>query len=111
MSPSRKNDATTAPAPAGDAQIVGNTADAVSYEHARDELADVVQRLEAGGLNLDESLTLWERGESLAGICQRFLDGARQRVQSALDAADVAADRRVDNHEDDPADAAASDSR
>ncbi len=57
---------------------------AASYEHARDELAEVVAKLEAGGLSLDESLALWERGEQLAAICTRFLDGARERVERAL---------------------------
>ncbi len=67
---------------------------AASYEHARDELAQVVARLEAGGLSLDESLALWERGEHLAAICTRFLDGARERVEKALasGAADAAGD-------------------
>lgn len=63
---------------------------ATSYEHARDELAQVVARLEQGGLSLDESLTLWERGEHLAAVCSRFLDGARERVESALAKADEA---------------------
>jgi exodeoxyribonuclease VII small subunit len=57
---------------------------AESYEHARDELAAVVARLESGGLSLDESLVLWERGEHLAAVCTRFLDGARERVETAL---------------------------
>lgn len=56
----------------------------VSYEQARDELTEVVGALEAGGLSLDESLTLWERGEELAKICHRFLEGARERVDAAL---------------------------
>jgi exodeoxyribonuclease VII small subunit len=59
-----------------------------SYEAARDELAKIVGTLESGGLSLDESLTLWERGEELARICQRFLDGARERVDAALARAD-----------------------
>ena len=58
--------------------------DAASYEHARDELAAVVGKLESGGLSLDESLVLWERGEHLAAVCTRFLDGARERVEAAL---------------------------
>ena len=57
---------------------------AASYEHARDELAAVVAKLESGGLSLDESLALWERGEQLAAICTTFLDGARERVDLAL---------------------------
>ena len=55
----------------------------LSYEQARDELVTVVQRLESGGVPLDESLKLWERGEELAAICQRWLDGARARVDAA----------------------------
>ena len=58
----------------------------LSYEQARDELVSVVQRLESGGVPLDESLRLWERGEELAAICQRWLDGARARVDAARQA-------------------------
>ena len=53
-----------------------------SFEQARDELADVVRRLEAGGTSLEESLTLWERGEELATVCQRWLDDARARLEA-----------------------------
>ena len=52
-------------------------------EQARDELIAGVARLEQGGTSLDESLTLWERGEHLAGICQQWLDGARARLAKA----------------------------
>lgn len=55
----------------------------ISFERARDELADVVRRLEAGGATLEESLALWERGESLAATCQRWLDDARTRLDAA----------------------------
>jgi exodeoxyribonuclease VII small subunit len=55
-----------------------------TYEAARDELATVVDTLEAGGLTLDESLTLWERGQALAAACETFLAGARRRVEQAL---------------------------
>ena len=55
-----------------------------SYEAARDELADVVRRLEAGGTTLEESLQLWERGEELAKTCQAWLDGAKARLDAAL---------------------------
>jgi exodeoxyribonuclease VII small subunit len=54
--------------------------DAISYEAARDELLEVVRQLEAGGLTLEKSLTLWERGEQLAVICQSWLDGAKDRL-------------------------------
>ncbi|MCU1675910.1 MAG: Exodeoxyribonuclease small subunit [Frankiales bacterium] len=59
-----------------------------SYEEARDELADVVRALEAGGVTLEESLVLWERGEQLATICEQWLDGARARLQSAVETDD-----------------------
>jgi exodeoxyribonuclease VII small subunit len=55
----------------------------LSYEQARDELASVVSRLEAGGETLEGSLALWERGEALAQRCQEWLDGARQRLEAA----------------------------
>jgi exodeoxyribonuclease VII small subunit len=54
-----------------------------SYEQARAELAAVVEKLEAGGTSLEESLALWERGEQLADACQRWLDGARERLNRA----------------------------
>lgn len=55
-----------------------------SYEAARDELADIVRRLEQGGITLEESLALWERGEQLAATCQTWLDGAKARLDAAL---------------------------
>ncbi len=58
--------------------------DTLGYEEARDELVDVVRRLEAGGSTLEESLALWERGEQLAQVCRRWLDGARARLDAAL---------------------------
>ncbi|GAA2083153.1 hypothetical protein GCM10009821_25220 [Aeromicrobium halocynthiae] len=60
----------------------------IGYEQARDELVAVVQKLETGGLGLEESLALWERGEELAGICQRWLDGARERLAAAHESDD-----------------------
>ncbi|NAZ81922.1 exodeoxyribonuclease VII small subunit [Kineococcus sp. R8] len=80
----------TSPRPPADATAgaVGPAAlaeelDALTYEQARDELVDVVRRLETGGAGLEESLALWERGEALADRCQRFLDGARARLDAA----------------------------
>jgi exodeoxyribonuclease VII small subunit len=59
------------------------TATGPSYEQARDELLEVVRKLEAGGVTLEESLVLWERGEHLASVCQTWLDGARARLDAA----------------------------
>ncbi len=54
-----------------------------SFEASRDELAKIVQQLEAGGLTLEESLALWERGEALAAVCQGWLDTTRARLEQA----------------------------
>ena len=57
------------------------SSDAVlSYEAARDELAEIVESLEDGSATLEESLKLWERGEELAKICQQWLDGAKEKL-------------------------------
>lgn len=60
----------------------------LGYEEARDELIEVVEQLEHGGLDLDTSLKLWERGENLAKRCEQHLAGARERVEKALAAND-----------------------
>jgi exodeoxyribonuclease VII small subunit len=69
--------------------------EALSYEQARDKLAAVVKRLEAGGLTLEQSLELWERGERLAAVCEEWLDGARARLAAAMA-------RRAEPGQDDP---------
>ena len=74
--------ADTGPAQAGPAQA--GPKESLSYEQARDKLAAVVKRLEAGGLTLEQSLELWERGERLAAVCGEWLDGARARLAAAM---------------------------
>jgi exodeoxyribonuclease VII small subunit len=61
----------------------------LAYEACRDELIEVVRVLEQGGLDLDESLKLWERGEKLAKRCEEHLAGARKRIEDALAAGDA----------------------
>ena len=56
----------------------------LGYEQARAELIEVVQQLEQGGLDLDTSLALWERGEALAKRCEEHLAGARKRIEDAM---------------------------
>ncbi|AKL67670.1 MULTISPECIES: exodeoxyribonuclease VII small subunit [Streptomyces] len=63
---------------------MAETDTSLGYEQARDELVEVVRRLEAGGTSLEESLALWERGEELAQVCRHWLEGARARLDSAL---------------------------
>ena len=66
----------------------------ISYEQARAELRDIVNALETGGQPLEASLALWQRGEQLAGICQRWLDGARTRLDAAIAASDAVSEER-----------------
>ncbi len=58
----------------------------LGYEACRDELMEVVRLLEQGGLDLDASLKLWERGEQLAKRCEEHLAGARKRIEDVLSA-------------------------
>lgn len=54
-----------------------------TFEQAREELAEIVAKLEAGGLTLEESLALWNRGEEVARVCTEWLE----KAQAVLDAA------------------------
>lgn len=56
----------------------------LSFEEAREELSTIVSRLEAGGLSLEESLALWQRGEEVAAMCTRWLDEAREKLNAAV---------------------------
>ena len=86
--------ATSKSVPAEAQQSEAPQSGALSYEQARDELASVVKRLETGGLTLEQSLELWERGERLAAVCGRLLEGARARLSAAT------ADRSGDGDDD-----------
>lgn len=70
------------------------------YEQARDQLVDLVKRLETGGLTLEQSLELWEEGERLATICEEWLEGARARLAAVTKA--PAADSSSDDDADQP---------
>ncbi len=78
------------------------TVDELGYEQARDELVAVVRTLEQGGLDLDSSLTLWERGEALARRCEEHLEGARRRIETALGDVDADTDGDVVDDKDLP---------
>lgn len=58
--------------------------DDMGFEEAREELASIVGQLESGGLSLEESLALWQRGEAVAAICTRWLDEARAKLDAAV---------------------------
>lgn len=70
-------------APAAEKESGADEIDAMSYEEARDALLAVVDQLERGGTTLEQSLSLWERGESLAARCETWLIGARARLDAA----------------------------
>lgn len=73
---------TSAPTGPGDARTAPPAPADLPYEAARDELLDIVRRLESGSTDLEESLGLWERGEALAARCQEVLDGALERLDA-----------------------------
>ena len=56
----------------------------LSYEQARDELVKVLSDLEAGTVSLEQSMTLWERGEALAKHCKALLSDAKAKIDEAL---------------------------
>ena len=68
----------------GSARAADGEGARLPYEQARDQLTELVKRLEAGGLTLEQSLELWERGERLATICEEWLEGARARLAAAI---------------------------
>jgi exodeoxyribonuclease VII small subunit len=52
----------------------------LSYEQARDELIAIVAQLEGGQNGLEDSMSLWQRGEALANHCNTWLDGAEAKL-------------------------------
>lgn len=56
----------------------------MSFEEALRALEDVVRRLETGEVPLEESITLYERGEALRRHCQARLDAAQARIEKIV---------------------------
>jgi exodeoxyribonuclease VII small subunit len=52
----------------------------LTYEQARDELISIATQLEGGQIGLEDSMTLWQRGEALATRCSTWLDGAEAKL-------------------------------
>jgi len=52
----------------------------LTYEQSRDELISIVAQLEGGQIGLENSMTLWQRGEALAAHCRTWLDGAEAKL-------------------------------
>jgi exodeoxyribonuclease VII small subunit len=63
--------------------VTGQKSD-LSFEEALGALEDIVSRLESGSVPLDESISLYERGEELRKQCQARLDAAQQRIEKIV---------------------------
>lgn len=55
-----------------------------TFEESLKKLESIVERLEKGDLPLEESLTLFEEGVSLSGVCKEELDAAEGKVQMLI---------------------------
>lgn len=62
--------------------------DQMSFEDALRALEEVVTQLERGDVPLDDSITLYERGEKLRAACQKRLDAAQARIEKIVSGAD-----------------------
>jgi len=85
--PSVNDEAGDAAGTGGDATITEGVGD-LSYEQAREELIDIVAKIESGTVPLEESMVLWERGEALAAHCQSKLDAAQAQLDASTPAAE-----------------------
>ena len=56
--------------------------ESLSFEQALNELQSVVEQLEAGQLSLQDSLTLYKRGQQLSQRCNALLDAAETQIES-----------------------------
>lgn len=61
---------------------------AMTFEQALAALENVVEKLERGDVPLDQSITLYERGEKLRAACQNRLDQAQARIEKIVTRAD-----------------------
>lgn len=61
---------------------------AMSFEEALRALEEIVRKLESGEVPLDETITLYERGEDLRGHCQARLDAAQARIEKIVKSED-----------------------
>lgn len=68
-----------------------DTIETLSFEDALRALEDVVRRLESGDVPLEDSITLYERGDRLRQHCQKRLDAAQARIEKIVQGPDGAA--------------------
>lgn len=69
------------PTEAIDQTSANDELESLSYEDAFAQLEEILERMETGELPLEETLSLYERGSALAGLCSRILDEAELRVR------------------------------
>lgn len=72
------------PTPAAAGQDIAQ----LSFEQALAALEQIVQQLERGDVPLDQSISLYERGEALRAACQQRLDAAQARIERIVTNAD-----------------------
>ena len=70
--------------------LAGDDIEKMSFEQALAALEAIVQQLERGDVPLDQSITLYERGEKLRAACQTRLDAAQARIEKIVTGADGA---------------------
>lgn len=67
-----------------DAPILPDDIAGMSFEQALAELEDIIRRLEAGSVNLEESIEIYSRGSLLKTHCEAKLRNAQSRVEQIV---------------------------
>jgi len=67
------------------------TLDTLSFEDALRQLETIVRQLESGDVPLEDSISLYEKGEKLRLHCQKRLDAAQARIERIVAGPDGAA--------------------
>ncbi|HJH56743.1 MAG TPA: exodeoxyribonuclease VII small subunit [Euryarchaeota archaeon] len=62
--------------------------DEMSFEESIDALEGLVKRLEDGGIDLDESLRIYEQAVALRDHCKRILEDGERRIKKIMETAD-----------------------
>lgn len=62
--------------------------DEMSFEESIDALEGLVKRLEDGGIDLDESLGIYEQAVALRDHCKRILEDGERRIKKIMETAD-----------------------
>lgn len=67
------------------------SSDLLSFEDALRALETIVRQLESGDVPLEDSISLYEKGEKLRQHCQKRLDAAQARIERIVAGPDGAA--------------------